>query len=146
MPLQFSVYQDTRLLGELLLQYICTMYTALEMKSLSFNVHIMEMEFMTVESMMRLQLSVIMKLIVKMEKCVWQVEMPQKEEWKFVSVVYGELCVIPTGISTMLKLFAVTLDCQVHFQRHLSVFHTHMAKEKGQFFYQICSAMEMKDH
>ena len=60
MLLQFSVYQDTHLLGELLLQYICTMYTALEMKSLSFNVHIMEMEFMTVESMMRLQLSVIM--------------------------------------------------------------------------------------
>ena len=60
MPLQFSVYQDIHLLGELQLQYICTMYTALEMKSLSFNVHIMEMEFMTVESMMRLQLSVIM--------------------------------------------------------------------------------------
>ena len=59
MPLQFSVYQDM-VFGKLLLQYIFTTYTALEMKSLSFNVHITELEIMAVESIMRLKLCVIM--------------------------------------------------------------------------------------
>ena len=38
-------------------------------------------------------------------------EMPQQEEWKFVSVVSGVWCVITTGISEMPVLLAETLAC-----------------------------------
>ena len=38
-------------------------------------------------------------------------EMPQQEEWKFVSVVSGVWCVITTGISEMPELLAKTLAC-----------------------------------
>ena len=41
-------------------------------------------------------------------------EMPQQEEWKFVSVVSGVWCVMITGISMMLKSPAENLDYQVH--------------------------------
>ena len=49
-----------------------------------------------------------------MEKYVWLMEMPQQEEWKFVSVVYGVWSVMTTGISMMLKSPAENLDYQVH--------------------------------
>ena len=45
-----------------------------------------------------------------MEKYVWLMEMPQQEEWKFVSVVSGVWCVITTGISEMPELLAKNLD------------------------------------
>ena len=40
--------------------------------------------------------------------------MPQLEEWKYVSVVYGEQCVMIHGIFTMPGLLAENLDYQVH--------------------------------
>ena len=49
-------------------------------------------------------------LVVKKEKYVWLMEMPQQEEWKFVSVVSGVWCVITTGISEMPELLAKNLD------------------------------------
>ena len=47
---------------------------------------------------------------MKMEKCVWVIKLLQQEEWKFVSVVYGEECVIPTGILVMPELLVEILD------------------------------------
>ena len=41
-------------------------------------------------------------------------EMPQQEQWKFVSVVYGVWCVMTTGISMMQLLPVEDLDYQVH--------------------------------
>ena len=49
-------------------------------------------------------------VVVKKEKYVWLMEMPQQEEWKFVSVVSGVWCVITTGILEMPELLAETLD------------------------------------
>ena len=49
-------------------------------------------------------------LVVKKEKYIWLMEMPQQEEWKFVSVVSGVWCVITTGISEMPELLAKNLD------------------------------------
>ena len=49
-------------------------------------------------------------VVVKKEKYVWLMEMPQQEEWKFVSVVSGVWCVITTGISEMPELLAKNLD------------------------------------
>ena len=49
-------------------------------------------------------------LVAKKEKYVWLMEMPQQEEWKFVSVVSGVWCVITTGMSEMPGLLAETLD------------------------------------
>ena len=43
-------------------------------------------------------------MIVKREKYVWLMVLPQQEEWKFVSVVSGVWCVITTGISEMPEL------------------------------------------
>ena len=50
------------------------------------------------------------KLIAKMEKYVWLMELMLQEEWKFVSVVYGEQCVMILGILMMLELSAGNLD------------------------------------
>ena len=50
------------------------------------------------------------KLIVKMEKYVWLMELPLQEEWKFVSVVYGEQCATTFGVMMMLELSAENLD------------------------------------
>ena len=44
------------------------------------------------------------RVIAKMEKYVWLMELPQQEEWKFVSVVSGVWYVITTGISEMPEL------------------------------------------
>ena len=101
-------------------------YTALEMKSHCFSVHIMDWGFMTVDKMMMLVLYVtlvndvkfclmflldkLQKLIAKMEKYVLLMELPLQEEWKFVSVVYGEQCVIIFGIIVVLELSAENLD------------------------------------
>ena len=49
-------------------------------------------------------------VVVKKGKYVWLMEMPQQEEWKFVSVVSGVWCVITTGISEMPELLAENLD------------------------------------
>ena len=49
-------------------------------------------------------------LAAKKGKYVWLMEMPQQEEWKFVSVVSGVWCVITTGISEMPELLAKKLD------------------------------------
>ena len=49
-------------------------------------------------------------LVAKKEKYVWLMEMPQQEEWKFVSVVSGVWYVIATGILEMPELLAKTLD------------------------------------
>ena len=38
--------------------------------------------------------------------------MPHQGEWKFVSVEYGVMCVIPTGIAMMLESFVDNLDIQ----------------------------------
>ena len=48
--------------------------------------------------------------VVREEMYVWLMEMPQQEEWKFVSVVYGVWCVMIHGISMMLKSPAENLD------------------------------------
>ena len=37
-------------------------------------------------------------------------ELPLQEEWKFVSVVYGEQCVMIFGMMVMLELSAGILD------------------------------------
>ena len=50
------------------------------------------------------------KLNAKMEKYVWLMELMLQEEWKFVSVVYGEQCVMIIGILMMLELSAGSLD------------------------------------
>ena len=50
------------------------------------------------------------RLIAKMEKYVWLMELMLQEEWKFVSVVYGEQCVMIIGILVMLELSAGSLD------------------------------------
>ena len=50
------------------------------------------------------------KLIAKMEKYVWLMELTFQEEWKFVSVVYGEQCVIIFGVLIMPELSAENLD------------------------------------
>ena len=50
------------------------------------------------------------KLIAKMEKYVWLMELPLQGEWKFVSVVYGEQCVTTFGMMMMLELSAENLD------------------------------------
>ena len=50
------------------------------------------------------------KLIAKMEKYVWLMELPLQEEWKFVLVVYGEQCVMIIGMMMMLELSAENLD------------------------------------
>ena len=47
---------------------------------------------------------------VKMEKYVWLMELTLQEEWKFVSVVYGEQCVMILGVMMMLELSAENLD------------------------------------
>ena len=49
-------------------------------------------------------------VVAKKVKYVWLMEIPQQEEWKFVSVVSGVWCVITTGISEMPELFAENLD------------------------------------
>ena len=53
-------------------------------------------------------------LVVRMEKYVWLMELPLQEEWKFVSVVYGELCVMIFGIIVMLELSAGGWDSWVN--------------------------------
>ena len=45
-----------------------------------------------------------------MEKYVWLMELTLQEELKFVSVVYGEQCVIILGVIMMLELSAENLD------------------------------------
>ena len=50
--------------------------------------------------------------VVKMEMCVWLMEMPQQEEWKFVLAVCGVMYVMTTGMSMMLGSFAGNLDYQ----------------------------------
>ena len=49
-------------------------------------------------------------LDVKMGKYVWLMELPPQEEWKFVSVVYGEQYVMIFGMMMMLELSADNLD------------------------------------
>ena len=101
-------------------------YTALEMKSHCFSVHIMDWGFMTVDNMMMLVLYVtlvndvqfclmflydrLQKLIAKMEKYVWLMELMLQEEWRFVLVVYGEQCVMIFGVIVMQELSAGNLD------------------------------------
>ena len=53
-------------------------------------------------------------LVVKMEKYVWLMELPLQEELKFVSVVYGEQCVMIFGIIEMLELSAGDWDSWVN--------------------------------
>ena len=50
------------------------------------------------------------KLIVKMEKCVWLVEMTLQEELKFADVVCGVWCVTITGTAMMPELSVDILD------------------------------------
>jgi hypothetical protein len=69
--------------------------------------------------------------------------MPQQEEWKFASVVYGVWFVMIYGIFTMLKLPAENLDYQVHIQRHFQVLHI---MEMGQSYLEVYCAMEMRSH
>ena len=45
-----------------------------------------------------------------MEKYVWLMELTFQEEWKFVSMVYGEQCVMILGVMMMLELSAENLD------------------------------------
>ena len=45
---------------------------------------------------------------------VWLMELPLQEGWKFVSVVYGELCVMIFGIIVMLELSAGCWDLWVN--------------------------------
>ena len=45
-----------------------------------------------------------------MEKYVWLMEVTLQEEWKFVSIVYGEQCVTTLGVMMMLELSAENLD------------------------------------
>ena len=54
--------------------------------------------------------SLLQTLVVKMEKYVWLMELPLQEEWKYVSVVYGEQCVTTFGMIVMLELSAGALD------------------------------------
>ena len=49
-------------------------------------------------------------LVVKMEKYVLLMELTLQEEWKFVSMVYGEQCVMIFGVMMMLELSAENLD------------------------------------
>ena len=49
-------------------------------------------------------------LVVGMEKYVWLMELPLQEEWRFVSVVYGEQCVMIFGVIGMLELSAGDWD------------------------------------
>ena len=81
---------------------------------------------MTVDNMMMLVLYALMvndvqfccmfllarfqKLIAKMEMYVWLMELTLQEELKFVSVVYGEQCVMIFGVMMMLELSAENLD------------------------------------
>ena len=57
-----------------------------------------------------------------METYVWLMEMPQQEEWKFVSVVSGVWCVITTGITEMPELLAENVD-----------YHSNVSYNTGKF-------------
>ena len=102
------------------------------------------------------------KPIAKMEKYVWLMEMPQQEEWKFVSVVYGEQCVTILGIVGMLELSASNSDLwmnvssaqKVHIVFY-SPFPTQLQQysvmpgldwEKDRYIWIIYNALEMKSH
>ena len=50
-------------------------------------------------------------------------ELPFQEEWKFVSVVYGEQCVMIFGVIMMLELSAGILDLWMNVS---SVFLVHI--------------------
>ena len=47
---------------------------------------------------------------MRTERYVWLMELPLQEELKYVSVVYGEQCVIILGITVMLELSAGDWD------------------------------------
>ena len=55
-------------------------------------------------------LTLFQTLVVRMEKYVWLMEQTLQEELKFVSVVYGEQCVMIFGIIVMLELSAGDWD------------------------------------
>ena len=55
-------------------------------------------------------LTLLQILVVSIEKYVWLMGLTPQEEWKFVSVVYGEQCVMIFGVIVMLELFAGDWD------------------------------------
>ena len=66
-----------------------------------------------------------------MELFVWQVEIPLRamEEWKFVFMAHGVLCVINYGIYKMLLLSVESLGCHLYVssveQRKIRIIHFH---------------------
>ena len=59
----------------------------------------------TTSSQLPLQLSVVF-----MDLCDWPMELPQEDEWKYVSMECGALCVMMPGMLMMPELSADNLD------------------------------------
>ena len=90
-------------------------------------------------------------LVVKKGRSVWLMEIPQQEELRFASVVYGVECVMTHGIFTMLELPAENLDYQVDVSSYLITLrckknerHTFIGERARavQYFGMICAYLK----